>query len=359
MAEATFQPAAPVGHSVNAAISGIEEGQSMMQRASNLRQSQQMEQFRQQQIDQARVLAPVIAAKAQADQISAVASIANNARLEHLRGQAAATSKPAMDEFLDAMQLSDLNSKAAALAGLQAKFQWMSLLPEYKGFVDTINDERVKAHGAALVDAHMEQQLAASGAAYQRAIDVATIGAGSRESIAKTGAEARIQATEISNDGRSVSAQTAKADREARLDLAKYKSLQAAAILNDREAAKAQTAGEADNAAIYRKHAEEFRAQAEKELAKPVEPVKFNVPNAAPEDTLATNGAPEDTPAVEEVKLYLPPAQPGEVPSFSPAVKTPEDVISSMNQMVKDGAITIEQARATLTKLGYTKKKGK
>lgn len=328
MAEAQFAPAAPVGHEVNAAISGIEEGQSMMQRASAIRQSAQMEQIRQQEIEQRQILMPVLRAKAQADQISAVASIANNTRLEHLRGQAAAVSKPAQDEFLDAMQLADLNTKATELAGLQAKYQWMSLIPEYKGFIDTINDERMKAHGAALVDAHMEQQLAASDVAYQRAVEVANISAGARKEVAQTGADARVASSEIANAGRQTSANTAKADRDARIDLAKYKSLQSAALLNDREAAKAQTAGDADNAEIYRKHAEEFRAQAEKELAKPAEPVKFDVPGARPEDTLATDEvAPEDTLAQEEAPKFYIPAPSGEIPSFSAAVKKPEDVL--------------------------------
>lgn len=348
-------PEAPVGHSESAAVSGIEEGQSIMQRASQLRQAQQMEQMRAQEIEKQRVLAPVIAAKAHADQISAVSSIANAARIQNLRGQAAAVSKPANDEFLDVMQLADWNEKASALAGLQAKYQWMSLIPEYKGFVDTINDERIKAHGSAVADARMEEQLTAAQIAADTRESVATTMAGSRQAVADTQAAAKTTVADTAAGARVTSAQLSAeghaASREMRIDLAKYKALQQSALDADRQAAKAT---DEDAAKLYRKHAEEFRAQAEKELAKPADPVNFNVAPAPAAEPVA----PEDTPAEEDgaTKLYTPPAQEGEAPTFTTAVKKPEDVLTAMQQMVNDGVVTADQARQTLKKLGFTKK---
>ncbi len=367
MAVATFQPGPLSARGVTGTDlfdSGVEAQQSMMQRASNIRQSQQMEEMRAQEIQKQRILMPVLQAKAQADQISAVSSIANATRIQNLRGQAGAVSKAANDEFLDAMQLADWNEKANTLAGLQAKYQWMSLIPEYKGFVDTINDERLKAHGAAIADAKMEEQLTAADIAHQRAIEVATIGAGakttaaetaagSRQAVADTNAGSRVEVAKISAGGHAE-------NRDARINIAKYKALQQSALDADRQAAKAT---DDDQAKLLRQHAEQFRAAAEKELAKPAEPVKFNVPGA---EAGATPTAPEDTPATEETpaedaqekKLYVPPAQPGESPQFSPSVKKPEDVLAAMQQMVNDGVVTPEQARDTLKKLGF-KPKGK
>jgi len=349
MAEATFSPAG-VG-AFDSFDKGVEAQQSMMQRASNLRQSQQMEQLRAQEIAQREALMPVVRAKAQADQISAVASIANNARMEHLRGQAAAVSKTANDEFLDVMQLADFDTKARELAGLQAKYQWMSLITEYKGFIDTLNDERLKAHGSAIADAHMDQQLEASQLGYERAIEVAKIGAGSRQAVAETTAGSRETVAETTAKARAASDATRAAisdeNRAARVTLTKVKGLQQSAIQADKDAAKAAAAGDDANAAVYRKHAAEYRAAAEAATAEPPPPVEFKVPGA------------EDTPAREESpKLYEPPAQPGEAPSFSPSVKKPEDVLSAMQQMVNDGVISADEARATLEKLGF-KRKGK
>jgi hypothetical protein len=199
----------------------------------------------------------------------------------------------------------------------------------------------------------MEQQLEQEDTRFNRAVEVAKIGAasrenvagtsaGSRETVAKIGAESRETVAETGAGARvktaEIGADASKDTRSARKSLAKFKSLQSAAILNDREAAKATAAGDADNAAIYRKHADEFRAKAEAELAEA----------EAPEETVKINGP----------KLYTPPENPGEVPSFSSEVKKPEDVLSAMQQMVDDGVITDEQARETLTKLGF-KKKGK
>ena len=66
-------------------------------------------------------------------------------------------------------------------------------------------------------------------------------------------------------------------------------------------------------------------------------PITFNVPNVT---------APAE-------KLYIPSATPGAIPQFAPSVKTPDDVMHAMQQMVDDGVVTPEQARETLKKLGF------
>lgn len=350
--EATFQPAAPVGSSVNAAYQGIDAGTSLMERASRMQSERQMQQMREQQMQEAQILMPVIRAKAQADQISAVASIANNARMENLRGQAAAVSKLANDEFLDVLQLADFNSKATALAGLQAKYQWMSIVPEFKGFVDTINEERIKAHGSAVADANMERQLSQEDTRFERAIQVAEIGAGARRDVAAVGAESRENVAGTQAQSRETVAKVAGDtrrdiagdERGARVTLQKVRGLQQSALQADRDAAKATAAGDGANAEVYRKHAAEYRQQAEQAMQEPEPQQDFTIP-----------GITEDAPA-QEPKLYQPPAAPGETPSFTSAVKKPEDVLSAMQQMVNDGVISADEARATLQKLGFKKK---
>ncbi len=341
-----FQPEGHPGEASGAFAQGVSDRNSWMAQAQERQLREQEMQQRAQEVQKNEILKPVIEAKAQADLVGAASQIAGAKRIQEFRTQASLAFNTANNEFLDASQLADWNEKSNALAALQAKYQWMSLVPEYKGFIDTINDERLKAHGSAVADAKLEEQLTAHQMQQEAATERANILAESRRDVAGTNAGAKVESAGITAKGR---AETSDKNRESRVDIAKFKTYQAAALQNDKDAAKAT---DADSAAIYRKHAEEFRAKAEEELAKPVEPVKFNVPGAAPEDTPAQEAGPAET------KLYQPPSQPGAVPSFTAAVKTPDDVLSAMQQMVNDGAITPEQARDTLEKLGF-KKKGK
>lgn len=318
----------------------------MMARASALRQAQQMEEFRQNQLKEQAILMPVTQAKAEADKLSAVASIANATRIQNLRGQAAAVSKTANDEFLDAMQLADFNAKATALAGLQAKYQWMDLIPEYKGFVDTINDERLKAHGSAIADATMERQLAAEDIRYNRALDVANVTAGARRDVAETNAGSREQVAttnagshqavaETNAGARANAVQGSMARTEVRGDLQ-------SAIEADKEAARFSQAGDETAAAEARGRAQAFRDAAKAKATPPSSAAgaPFNVPNVTSQPQ----------------KLYNPPAQEGGTITFSPAVKTPEQIIEGLQQAVNDGQITADEARETLKKLGFKPK---
>lgn len=351
MAEVTFQPATAPGELTRDYNAGFDRSVSMMQRAAQFRQEQQL---RQQQIEANKVLAPLHEAQAQAQIVGAGAAIANNTRLQQLRTQAALASKPANDEYLAATSLSDWNEQELELGRLQAKYSWMGNVPEYKGFLDTIDTARSNALKRSLLDQQIEEahfraetaaqaREAAAETYAQSRRDVAETNADARTDVAATNAEAKVESTTIASGAR---AQSSTANREARATEDEYKASQRAAITADQNAAKASAAGNEEQAAQHRKQAEAFRAQAAAVHQKPSEPTKFTVPGL--------DGAPEKP----EKKLYTPPAQPGQAPQFSPAVKTPEDVLSAMQQMVNDGVIDADQARETLRKLGF-KPKGK
>ncbi len=107
---------------------------------------------------QFQVLQPVLQAKAGADIASAQASVANAARMEQFRAQAASESPGLNDEFLSALKQPDFQAQSDALAALQGKVAYMEVLPEYKGFVDTVNNARAQSHASALANLHIDAQ---------------------------------------------------------------------------------------------------------------------------------------------------------------------------------------------------------
>ncbi len=343
-----FSPQGAPGQTGRAFMDARDHAESWMDRAQRREAVGQEMEIRKRQMAMNELERPVKEAQLKAQISGIAASVANQTEMENLKAKANLVSTSANNEFLDVMQLADFNSKATALAGLQAKYQWMSLVPEYKGFVDTINNERVRAHGAAIADANMERMLEQSQIRQDQAVEVAQIGAGSRENVASTNAEARTAVADTNAAAReNVAATTTQAratssdeNRVARVNIQKAKGLQASAIQADRDAAKAN---DEESAALYRKHAEEYRKQADAALAEPPKPVEFNVPGS-------------EKPAGK--KLYQAPAAEGEAPSFTSEVKNPDDVLSAVQQMVDDGVIDEEQARETLTKLGFKKKGG-
>lgn len=349
MAEASFTPATAPGEITRDFNAGFDRSVSMMQRAQLFRQQQQLNQ---QQIEANKVLAPLHEAEAKAKIVGAGAAIATNTRIADLRTQAAAAAPTAQDEYLSATGLADWNEQELELGRMQAKYAWMGNVPEYKGFLDSIDKARSNAINRALMDQKIEEahfhaetaaeaRMAAAETAATSREAVAETNAGARKDVAETNAAARVDSTTIAAGSRSASS---TANREARATEDEYKASQRAAIVADQNAAKASAAGNEEQAAAHRKEAEQFRAQAKAVHQKPEEPVKFTVPGL--------DGAPEK-PAK---KLYTPPAQAGGAPQFSPAVKTPEDVLSAMQQMVNDGVVSPDQARETLKKLGFKPK---
>lgn len=175
MAEVTFTPPPVGGNMGDSFQKGLDRQQSMMERASRNRQNAQMEQMQAMQMQEMRAKMPVIQAKAQADISTAQASIANNTQIELLRNRAAEVSPVANAEFLEAIQLADWDQQETELAKLQSKYQWMNVLPEYKGFVDTVNNKRVSAFQAATTDRQMQASIEQQDRQREAAREVAQI----------------------------------------------------------------------------------------------------------------------------------------------------------------------------------------
>lgn len=196
---------------------GVNLQESIMDRAQRRKLNEAQNQRAQADEDRTAaaysLMQPVMHAKEQAELASNVAILANAKHSEELKKRAAIDSVQAAKDFTEANQLADFGAKANALAEVQAKYSWMSMIPEYKPFVDTVNHARAEAHLSAIADLKLEEQLAQSQAAQDARItaatiaassrsDVATITAGSREKVAETSADARIGATQISAKGR-------------------------------------------------------------------------------------------------------------------------------------------------------------
>lgn len=197
----TFDPQGRPGEAVDAGLQGFSTGLSWMDKIQQMRQRQDQDERAQaqEQRNQAifEVTQPVRQAAAQADLVTAQATLANATRMQNLRTQAAAVSKQANDDFIDANQLADFDAKASALAEVQQKYSWMSLLPEYKGFVDTVNHARADAHASAVADMNMERQLEASRLSNEARHYATDVNADVRRDTAQINTEAKIQSAEI------------------------------------------------------------------------------------------------------------------------------------------------------------------
>ncbi len=212
MAEASFTPATAPGEITRDYNTGFDRSVSMMQRAAQFRQQQQLqgqqEQLNKQQIAANEVLAPMHEAEAQAKIVGAGAAIANNTRISQLRTQAALASKPAQDEYLQATQLADWNEQELELGRLQAKYAWMGNVPEYKPFLDTIDTARSNALKRVILDGQIEEahfraetaaqaRLEAAETAAKSRTDVAGINADSRETVADTNVQGRLDRAKL------------------------------------------------------------------------------------------------------------------------------------------------------------------
>lgn len=195
---------------------------------------------------------PVLEAQAQANIVTAHSAVATATRMANLRTQAAAVSPTANDEFIEANQLADFNAKADALAGLQAKYSWMSLVPEYKGFVDTLNHARAEAHLSALADMKLEEQMAQAQTAADTRIAAATIGANARTDVANTNAGARVDSANIAADSRTTVAATSAAGRLEAAKLKAQRDYELEVTVEKRD--EALQKGDTERAQIYQDH---------------------------------------------------------------------------------------------------------
>lgn len=342
MAEAIFAPGPLSGRGITPHDSyqkAEDDRMSLMERASRVRQSQQMEQMRAQEIAQQQIMAPVNEAKAKAELVGVAAGVANQTRIENLRAKAAAESPTANNEFIDATSVADWDAQSTALMHLQAKYSWMGLLPEYKGYLDAVDKARANAVTRAATDKALatreeiaRQNNEARTAGYQAGLE-------GRKYSADQAASSRVAATQITADARKDSAGAA-------MDRTEVRAFTQSAIEADREALKFAEAGNEDEAAKARHRGNAFRIAAKAKAA------EGDAAPASPEPTPSPKPIAADT-----QKLYVAPQRDGELPSFAPTVKTPDDILKATQQMLDDGVIDKLQADELLTNLGFPKKK--
>lgn len=338
-----FQPEGRPGEAADALVQGVNSGQSWM--AQSQARQLQAQQAQDQHLEAIAKL-PATQARARADIVTAGSSIALATRMQNLRTQAAATAPTANNEFLDAMQLADPAMQFQELGTLQAKYAWMKTVPEYQPFLDALDKARGDAFHLVtannLAAATLERTNALVSGRQETAetnantrLAVAETTAGSRETVADTAAKSRVDAATVrANAPKSYELETTMKLAQDAIDAgdAEGAAIYAARVakLNHYHVTEDEMAAGAKPAAA---------TPALKKSPAPAKPTEFNVPNVTPKP-----------------KLYVPPAQPGATPTFSPSVKTPDDIIHAMQQMVDDGVVTPEQARETLQKLGFKKK---
>lgn len=352
------------GSSSQAFDQGEQAGSSLMERVQRQQILAKQEQDRS-QLDS--ILLPVKQAQATADIATAHAALGAATTMQNLRTQAAAVADQANKEFLDAQQITDWGDKADALSGLQAKYAWMAQLPQYKGFVNAINDARLQAHQSALLDLHLQNQL-----------EVAKTNADARQEIAQTQADERLQAAGIFSNARVEAAKTAAGrptaaqkdinyyvDSVASGDtdsanmmegiLQKRAGMSSVEIMNglgrvaDREARLAQQAQNAGDEAAFKDHTARAEALQQRINA-------LSTKSEASAQPASPAGSPPATamPAPNGKLYSVDPAT--NAPKFSPSVQTPRQILDATQQMVDDGVITADQARATLQRLGFKPK---
>lgn len=168
---------------------GAEFGQNFMQR----RQRMQWEQEdRDQQKRQRELAEPVVAAKLQADQASALATLDTFKQQQQLKTRFATEAPIANEEFQKAMQLPTYNQQERTLAILQQKYAWMGLIPDGRGFVDTLNNSRAQAFQYSLTNKKINAEMAAIDARNQAEQEQIRLrGQQSRETAAFAGEQTR------------------------------------------------------------------------------------------------------------------------------------------------------------------------
>lgn len=182
----TFEPEnASYGRTGQAVLSGEEQGQSMMDRATRLQLAQQQQSDLHNEIV---AKMPLIQAQAQLEQEKARAALHGAMVTTDLEQRAARESSGFNSEFQDILAYNPTydvpasdgtpegdaeqklnakyatqqmwNERATRLAALQPKIAYMSQLPQYKPFVDAVNNARIQMQGSALANAKLEEQLA-------------------------------------------------------------------------------------------------------------------------------------------------------------------------------------------------------
>lgn len=247
----TFEPQGTPTETLGA----FDSGQSWVARRQQM-EIQKQQAARQQ--DEYDIMRPVNQMKAVADVATAQSAVNNMKRMQEMRIKAASVAGPANDEFQDALQLADFNSKADALAGIQAKYAWMETVPGYKPFVDAIKNARAEAHVSAVADMRLEEQLAATKAQQDARIEAATIAAEGRGNVANTRADAAVQVAETNAKARTESAATTADGRYKAAQLKMDRNYELERTMEKRDEALAK--GNQEDAQIYQDHLNKMNA---------------------------------------------------------------------------------------------------
>ena len=370
----TFTPAGRPGEVGATFLNTLDKSQSLMERADANRRANQLAEQQRVQFD---ILKPVIQAKAQADIASAGATLANAKMQQDLRKRAALEAPMAQKEFESAMSVNipaaedpassealqpDWNGVFDTLQNLRAKYNYMSLLPEYKGFIATLDDASAKAFTQGQTIAHIQSQqmMAAQRNADLNARNRATNEA--RVKAAMIAAEASLQ--------RAAQKPAAQPKAEGGTS-ALISGLKQALDSGDMMAAQIYWAqlhgpkGSNTNEPFpyapnvnkttgepYPEYAPQQPAAAE-DTSQPAAVMFY--PNPADVPAQEDEGAESASSVTEERKLYK--QVPGGGLNFAESVKTNDDKLKAVQQMLDDHVIEPDQARKLLTSLGFTPKK--
>jgi hypothetical protein len=235
---------------------------SIMERAQRMRQSEEVQQMRRQEFDLERqkfaAMLPAIVAKRNADVVSAQASIANAARMENFREKAAASSVDYNQRFQNILTIPDTQDRADTLAAFQSEVAWMDVLPEYKGFVDTVNNSRASTVTMALTNLKLDEALERARVASEGGVARAEIQAGARTANAQTRAASNEKIAAINADTK-----LTLAEKQGQIAAARQADslsvLQSRAAEADQQAADAAAAGDDRAAAAHRQAAASYR----------------------------------------------------------------------------------------------------
>lgn len=317
----------------DALLQGEQIGQSMMERKQRM-QIAAAEEDRQKQEFIAKM--PVIQAQAAVQITGAHAAINNAAMLERLHAKANAESAGYNNEFLDAMQLADWNARADALAALQPKISYLALFPEYKGFVDTVNNQRVQSHTSAIADVKLEEasyradELLA-GRKYVAdvtagaGVEKATIAAGAKLSAADIYTQSKERQAKIAADTK-LSVEDKRIAGQNEKQSTQIRSLTNAADAADEQAAEASFNGDEESAKIHRQTAANYRGAAAKMASYAGEPAPVAAATSRKPRPAASKAIQEAPPAAVSIDIpgsELPPSGAGAAPAGEPGAGAP------------------------------------
>lgn len=203
MAEATFQAGPLSSRGITPAdsfASGIEQGQSMMQRASQMRHQRELEKMQREKL---KVEMPAIIAKARADKVSAEAALKARDQMENLRRNGAEASVKANEEYIGALALPDWDEQTRVLSELQAKYGWMANVrddagnPIYKGFLDAMDNSTINAATRSRIRQTFLGQMELQGNKSETALQVAQARTETQKQIADERATTQKEIAEL------------------------------------------------------------------------------------------------------------------------------------------------------------------